>query len=381
LPPDVNEAGETFVATAQGIRFAMTGIKGVGTSVVETILEERKRKGPFENFYQFFKRIDTKKVGKKVIESLVEAGCFDFTGWQRESLIQSVEPMYENVAKEQKEAATGILSLFSLMGDSEDIRFSKPPPVKNKASKLDILLKEKELLGFFLSGHPMDAHGEILKRLSCIPLRRVESMPHETNFRTAFIVESVQVRFSTKTQKKFAILTISDGIERFELPIWPDLYEEKSHLLRENQLLYAVLQVDKKEETPRLICRWFDDLTQANEAMIEACDQAFDKARRFIGKFSQGKKGDRETKMKPSQAKEKSQVLVTMDLNQTRLSHILRMKDLFRENKGDTPVRIEFISETSTHAFLHIDSLWGVDLTEKLKEALYGVPSVKTVNY
>ena len=76
LPPDVNESGNEFVATAKGIRFAMGGIKGVGEGVVEAIFEERERKGPFQSLYDFMQRIDTRKVGKKVIENLDRGGLF-----------------------------------------------------------------------------------------------------------------------------------------------------------------------------------------------------------------------------------------------------------------------------------------------------------------
>ena len=118
LPPDINEAGDTFIATPQGIRFAMTGIKGVGSGVVDAIMQERAKGGHFKSFYSFFKRIDTKKVGKKVIENLVDAGCFDFTGWTRDALRQSVDPMYDTASKEQSEASKGVMTLFALMGDS-----------------------------------------------------------------------------------------------------------------------------------------------------------------------------------------------------------------------------------------------------------------------
>ncbi len=132
----------------------------------------------------------------------------------------------------------------------------KPPEVKHPTSRQEILRKEKALAWFFSHRPSMDEYKEILQRLSCIPLRRVEQMEHDTVFRSAFIVESVQIRIASKSQKKFAILMISDGIERQELPIWADLYEEKSHLLKENQLLYAVFQMDKKGEELRLSCRW-----------------------------------------------------------------------------------------------------------------------------
>src|SRR5690606_23084739 len=93
-------------------------------------------------------------------------------------------------------------------------------------------------------------------------------------------------RVSSKTQKKFAILMVSDGMDRYEMPIWSDLFEQKSLLLKENQLLYAVIQVDKKGDSLRLSCKWIDDLTKANEAMVEECDRAFDKAKLQAARFA-----------------------------------------------------------------------------------------------
>lgn len=382
LPPDINEAGTDFAATPQGIRFAMGGIKGVGEGVVEAIIQERTKKGPFPNFYQFFKRIDTRKVGKKAIENLVDAGCFDFTGWSRDALRMSIDPIYETVSKEQKEAASGILSLFSVLGDTQEGRFSKPPTVNNSTSKLDILLKEKELLGFFLTGHPMDAYRGILQRLSCIALRKVDELDHDAVFRSAVIVESIQVRVSSKSQRKFAILIVSDGIERYELPIWSDLYEEKGLLLKENQLLYAVLQVEKKEEI-KLSCRWFDDLTQVNEAMMEACDRAFDKAKQQANRFAHSK-GNRAQKSnqeppKKEEAKKMSKaekLVIQADLEKMRLSHVLKLKELFVSHKGSTPVEIEFKGDIRGFASLHIDSTWGVQVNDQLKKQLAGIHGV-----
>lgn len=373
LPPDVNEAGDVFTATSQGIRFAMTGIKGIGAGVVEAILAERSKKGPFKGLYDFFKRVDTKKVGKKAVESLAEAGCFDFTGWSRDGLRESVDPFYEAAAKEQADHAKGVISLFAKIEDLNAARFTKEPEVRNKRPKFETLLKEKELLGFFLTGHPMDAFRNVLGRLSCVGLAEALEMEHDSVVRTAFIVEAIQTKLSNKTQKKFAILTINDGMESYELPIWADLYEEKSSLLRENQLLYAVLQIDKKEETPRLSCRWLDDLTQANEGMIGACDQAFDKAKLQALRFSQAKKG--EAKKPPKQEKPQVQqtvdnLVLKLDLDHTRHSRIIELKELFTAHRGATPVTIEFLSNQAHVASLQIDTRWGVELTPGLLAAL-----------
>ena len=388
LPPDINEAGESFVATPQGIRFAMNGIKGVGTGVVEAIIRERQKGGAFTSLYEFLKRVDTTKVGKKIVEHLVEAGSFDFIGWTRDALRQSVEPMYETAAKEQKEASAGILSLFSLMGDTAEARFSKAPQVRIPRSALETLLKEKELLGFFLTGHPMDAYRDIMPKLSCVSLDQIEMMPSDSVFRAALIVESVQIRVSSKSQKKFAILTVSDGIDRYEMPIWPELFEEKSLLLRENQLLYAVLQVDKKEEVPQISCRWLEDLTKADERMIEECDRAYDRAKHQVAKFTKAKSMSMNAKQSspqvaPSAVKaepKKLEVLsLAVDANAIRLSHIMQMKELFAQHRGTTPVSIAFQADKRDIAFVQIESRWGVVVSDQLHQDLKKITAAVVV--
>ena len=376
LPPDVNEAGHSFVATSQGIRFAISAIKGVGTGVVAAIVQECERNGPFTNLYQFFKRINASKVGKKIVESLVNAGCFDFTEWSRDALRQSVEPMFESAHKEQKEEAMGVMSLFSLMGDTAEKYFTTPPEVKIKTPDREIYLREKELLGFFLTGHPMDEYMDVLKRLSCIPIRKMHSLEDGAVFRSAFLVESVKVRISSKTQRKFAILMISDGMESQELPIWSDLFEEKHHLIRENQLLYAVLKFEKKDGTIRLNCRWLDDLTQVNEQMIEACDRAYDRAKQQVTRFASTKK--QQVKKTAMNITEKL-LCLKLDANNTRLSHILQMKKIFEEHRGDTPIQIDFQSDKQEFAILHINSRWGISITPKLQERLKNLGPVISI--
>jgi len=380
LPPDINEAGATFVATSQGIRFAMAGIKGVGSGVVESIIDERQVNGPFKNLYDFIKRINKKVVGKKAIENLVGAGCFDFTGWTRDELRCSIDTMYETAVKEQKEEENGVLTFFSLMGESEASRFETPPPISNPQAKTDMLLKEKELLGFFLTGHPMDLHKNILKRLSCVSLQQVRTMDHETVFRSAFIVETITTRLSQKSGKKFAILTISNGEEYFELPIWPELYEQKSHLLQENQLLYAVLVVENDQDNIRLSCRWLDDLTKANEEMIIECDNAFDKAKHMLARAKkiQAMEKTPVKKDKPtSKMKEERKLLtICVDANAMTLSKILKFKHTFESHRGNIPIKINFQIENQSIAAIHIDEQWGVKLSDNLNKVLSKFPFV-----
>lgn len=365
LPPDVNESGDAFVATKGGIRFAMTAVKGVGSGVVGAIVAERKKKGPFGSLYDFIQRIDTQKVGKKVIESLIEAGAFDFSGWNRAQLLASVEPMYQVAQKDQRDKARGEISFFSLI-EEEDTQFSTPPEGKPLA-KMEVLRREKELLGFYLTGHPLDDLRETIARLSCIPLSELPGMEKGAVCRIACVIESVSTRIASRSGKKFAILTIGEGDIRFELPIWPDLFEEKGYLLVENQLLYAVLQIEKEEDgSVKLQCRWLDDLTQVDEMMIRACDDAFDKAQRM--KAIQKAKRTNPPPKKQEEIVRK--LVVALDAKKMRLSHVLQLKEIFQKQSGKSPIELQFQEEGKVLSTLEIEPTFGVELSAELKSEL-----------
>jgi len=377
LPPDVNEAGKEFIAAPGGIRFAMTGIKGVGVGVVEIVLEERK-KGPFTSLYDFVQRIDKTKVGKKQIELLIEAGCFDFTKWSRDAMLQSLEAMYDETAQSQREAQRGVISLFSLI-DQPDNHFLTPPPVLSPMSQLQWLQREKELLGFYLTGHPMDNYRRQMSMLSCVPFREFENMPDGAYVRAAFVVESIKIKVSAKSQRKFAILVISDGIERFELPVWSDLYEEKGVLLRENQLLFGILQISRQEGSLHLQARFLDDLTKADEKMIQTTGDLFDRLK--ASKY-QGKSHDVKKKTPVQEVREVPQYLVILaNADQLRFSHILALKEIFRSHPGKSRVEIQFERSKSRVAMLQIDAPWGVKPDRAFKEKLDQLARTVPIQY
>ena len=324
LPPDVNQAGSEFIATKEGIRFAMSGIKGVGQGVVEQLLEEREKNGPYKSLFDFVQRIDKTKVGKKQIELLIDAGAFDFTTWPRNGMRASLEEMYDRASRDQKEASLGVLNLFSLIEEPEK-EFAAPPALE-KESPLLILQREKELLGFYLTGHPMDGYKKVLGRLSCVPMPEIESLPEGAVFRAAFVIETVQTKVSSKSQKKFAILSISDGTERFELPIWPEMFEEKAPLLKENQLVYGVLQKEKKEGATHLSCKLIENLTQMDEAKIRLCDDAYDKLKAPEPKWKSAKE---KAAPKFQEKEDVVKVKISLDADKALLSQILLFKHLY----------------------------------------------------
>ncbi len=375
LPPDVNESGQEFVATPKGIRFAMGGIKGVGEGVVEAIIQERTSKGPFHSLFDFCSRIDTKKIGKKTIENLIEAGCFDFTGSNRQTMILPLEEMYLTAMQKQKEISKGFIDLFGESADSAPAPLQ--PQEETPLSKQHMLRREKELLGFYVTGHPLNEFKALIQRLSCVPFAQVSQLEHDAVLRTAFIVDEVQVKTSAKTQKKFAILKISDGTDRLEVPVWPELFEEKGHLLIDNQLLYAILQVDRREGDSKLQCRWLDDLTKADEEMMRQCETAFDQL-----KVQQKNMARRDKKAPPKQEKKemKGKVFLKLNADQVRHSHVLHLKKLFRTYPGSMPLILEFISSNKTLAHIVVDARWGVSLEKELEQELRKLPSLIQLN-
>ena len=220
----------------------------------------------------------------------------------------------------------------------------------------------------------MDGYKKILGKLSCVPLAEVHLLPDGTIFRAAFVVDSLQVKVSSKNQKKFAILIISDGLERFELPVWSEIFEEKGALLRENQLLYGILQVDRKSGNLQLSCKYLDDLTTVDEESVKTCDQICDKLK-SISRASEGKwKKDKPTEKKEKEI-EKEKILkinLHLDADVARLSQILELKELFLSHPGKSTIELHFKANEKKLGSVFIDEQWGVsgekEFLDKLKE-------------
>lgn len=369
LPPDVNEAGSEFTATQEGIRFAMSGIKGVGLGVVEAILDERKKQGPFSSLADFINRVSTKKVTKKAVEHLIDAGSFDFTTWNRQALVLSVDPLFKQAVRKQKEREKGVLDLFSTWEKAQE-KSLEPPEVAPRPRQ-EVLVREKELLGFYLTGHPMDDYRELCKQLKCAPFSTIESLKHDALLRTAFIIETAKIKVSAKTQRKFAILTISDGLEHLELPIWAHLYEEQSALFIEGRLLYALLQIDKEGERVRLRCHRVADLASIDEEGIEVWEQAYQQLKKTT------KRKERKMKQNDTTADPEKTLRLLLDADTLRLSQVVKLKQLIHACAGPTPLAVEFYSKERKIATLGVEAQWGVTWSKELEEALKQHPFVR----
>lgn len=162
LSPDVNESGTEFTATKEGVRFGLAGIRGVGTGVAQAIIAEREAGGPFKTLHDFVERVDSSQANRRVIESLIKAGAFDSTGYPRRQMMHFVdknnpENIIDAAAKRQKDRASGQTSFFDMFGDVEGSGFevSVPDPDGQEWDRHLKLSQEKEVLGIYVSDHPL----------------------------------------------------------------------------------------------------------------------------------------------------------------------------------------------------------------------------------
>ena len=203
-------------------------------------------------------------------------------------------------------------------------------------------------------------------------------MPNGSVCSIAFIIEGISVKISSKNQRKFAILTISDAVESCQLPIWSDLYEAHVELLNENQMLCAVIQKEMQEDKLRLQCRWLASLTADRESLIAACNTAYDLASKEVKQFALKEKKRMEKVSENSASPPKrSRLCMTLDADILRLSHILAIKDLFRSYPGNIGVEIEFISAQGKIAVLQIDPTWGVEDQPAFEKKISSLRAIK----
>lgn len=284
LGPDVNESLENFTPVYSekhpdgSIRFGMAAIKGVGDSAAASIIEERERNGPFQNFRDFAARIDSKAVNKRVIECLIKTGGFDQLGEKRSFLLEHVEGIMSEVASLQRDRQSGQGSLFDLMGsdpeDSDDWsehdlsgRSSDDFPELDDETRLSY---EKELIGFYLTGHPLDQYGRLYEYLQTLDASQLKTIPDRQQFRIMGVVSNVAVKVSKRDNRKWALFSLSTPQQSFaDLCIYADAYEKYAHLLSNNTIVTVHGQVLNKNDEIRLNALELIGISETLESTIE----------------------------------------------------------------------------------------------------------------
>ena len=249
LPPDINESGKDFTATAEGVRFGFAGIRGVGEGVGECIMAERDAHGPFKNLHDFCERVDGSQANRRVVESLIKAGAFDSTGYTRMQLMHFVdknnpENIIDAAARRQKERAVGQFSMFDMFGDVAGSGFQDevPAPDGVEWDRHIKLAQEHDVLGIYVSDHPLRPYAYALAKARDYTIADLSvseeytdpntgatterfKVPEDKPIRLAGMATSVQKK-TTKKGDAMAIVTLEDMEAETSLVIFPKTYKE-----------------------------------------------------------------------------------------------------------------------------------------------------------
>lgn len=272
LPPDINESGVAFTPVVKPagedqsdspnrrIRFGLAAIKNVGTQAIESIMKEREEGGSFENLLDFCRRVDLRVCNKRVIESLIQAGAVDSLPGHRAQLLAMLEETVEAALKWKKEREDLQLHLF---GFTEEANWEIEYPEVQPYTPSQQLELERELLGLYLSGHPLDAYEERLAALGATPLYQLAEQPDQSDIVTAGRVVSLKT-IITKKGQSMAFAELEDRIERVELVLFPETWRRCSTLVEKGSLLLvqAKVQLQDEEGGVKLLAENIDPLNE-----------------------------------------------------------------------------------------------------------------------
>ena len=223
LPPDINESELNFHSVGGSIRFGLLAIRNVGGGAIRSMLQFRQEKGRFRSLYQFCEEVDSRAVNKRVIESLIKSGAFDSFGWKRAQLMAVADHAIEHGQKFQRDRQSGQKGLFIDLPTGEAaVRDPDPPPVDEWPHE-QLLACEKETLGYYVSGHPLDRYAQELSRFTKKSLAELTGEGRSVECKLAGIVTDFRTR-RTKKGELMAVFVLEDLTGAVETVVFPKDY-------------------------------------------------------------------------------------------------------------------------------------------------------------
>jgi DNA polymerase-3 subunit alpha len=252
LQPDVNESGLFFVPASDGkaIRFGLVAIKGVGEAAVEAILKARDEHGKFKTLSELCERVDGRTLTRKPLEALIKTGACDSFGQTRATLFAQIERTLSRAASILSDKQKGQSSLFGALEE-------KAPPMPEAISNLpewpqhELLAHEKELLGFYVTGHPLTPFAPILEKYTLTNLAKLGELPNRSLTRIGGMISAVTHGFSKKSGKPYSMVTLEDLEGSVQLLVMND-HEKFRPLLEANKAILVIGEVSTGEDKPKI---------------------------------------------------------------------------------------------------------------------------------
>jgi DNA polymerase-3 subunit alpha len=253
LGPDVNESQVYFAPAREGkaIRFGLAAIKGVGEVAVETILKARNEGGKFTSLSDLCERVDGRTVNRKILEALIKSGACDAFGQTRATLCAQIERTLARAANILSDKQKGQSSLF---GALEEKAPPMPEAISNRPEwpQHELLAHEKELLGFYVTGHPLTPFAPVLEKYALTNTAKLAELPNRSMTRIGGLIAAVQNGVSKKSGKPYSMVTLEDLEGSVQVLCMNENYEKYRELLKPNMAILVVGEVNTGDEKPKI---------------------------------------------------------------------------------------------------------------------------------
>jgi DNA polymerase-3 subunit alpha len=263
LPPDINKSGLKFTPetcegpqpadsrgapTLNAIRYGLAAIKNVGEAAMALAIRERDQRGEFNSLEDFCTRLDSRLANRKMLESLIKAGAFNFTGRDRAELFACIDESLNASAIAQRDRAAGQVSLFDEQTHAATAVRRQPIKPWSEHEKLSY---EKELLGFYVSGHPLDAYAAVFAAKKYRSIASLGELDDRAQFKIAGAIVEVEKKFTKKEGKPFAVLWLEDLMNVLEVVVWNEVYLKVSDILVPGRVIELKATLDRRDEMLR----------------------------------------------------------------------------------------------------------------------------------
>ncbi|PIU56370.1 MAG: hypothetical protein COS89_06080, partial [Deltaproteobacteria bacterium CG07_land_8_20_14_0_80_38_7] len=317
LPPDVNESERDFYSIDnQTIRFGLAAVKNVGEAAIENVVGARNAEGNFKTLFDFCERVDSRKVNKRMLESLIKCGAFDYTNATRASLLASLDNAMEYGLSRQRDKISGQSRLFDLLGSAEDQPKLKDVP---KWSERQMLAFEKESLGFYITGHPLTQFENLLEQYSNANTVTAQDAPDKKEIRLGGICVKLR-EITTKRGDRMGFVTLEDLKGVVELVVFSDIYAKTHLLIKEtDKPIFVIGNLDSDGETVKIIVTDIFPLDDVAERLTKS-------------------------------------IHFVLHKDETTPNHLAQLKNVISRFPGKCPVYLHFIEPQKTETILELSS-------------------------
>ena len=272
LKPDINKSFGKFSVEGNNIRFGLAAVKNVGVNIINNIIDERESNGTFTDFVDLVKRLDSKDTNKRVLESLIKCGAFDNISQNRASLMAGYESLLDSISMDRKKNVQGQISLFDAFGTSnetEQFQDIYTMPKREEYEERERLNLEKEVLGMYVSGHPLSQYKEDLERKTSIDNGKLNSLKEDEEAFFSLddrevIMGGMVVNKTIKTTKRndiMAFIELEDLYGTIEVIVFPQILQRYNAILNEDSIIYVKGRLNIKEgENAKIIANEFKDI-------------------------------------------------------------------------------------------------------------------------